>query len=338
MSSADTSKPCCFGTLQQKRAVMPHPISYHPTFWAVGCSSWGKQDLLHQGYISNPTPQPTGQDHSSEARQEHTQMPGGQSAVFAVPADQPHSWQEWVLLHFPAISTHPMLPAACPAELLSTGKESTKSWLGPGRRRAACPCSPWGTHESPSPPQTRSKGWFSPSQQERDFLISSALEKRVEELRMKGALPAARLLQSLLTPSQSPGPCSSTLVWLISSPASESEQLCVTFPSLLRIFLTDWRTWQGTKYSLTSTLTIVSFGKAQLPGCREQYRLLLQPAGTAVAARFREQGSGSRCTNTALTQCPPSPITYRAPGAATTPLSSSLLDKVRGLNEQKWAH
>lgn len=61
----------------------------------------------------------------------------------------------------------------------------------------------------------------------------------MKELWMKGALPAARLLQSLPAPSQSPGLCSSTLVWLISSPASESEQLCVTFPSLLRIFLTD---------------------------------------------------------------------------------------------------
>lgn len=45
-----------------------------------------------------------------------------------------------------------------PALHNSSPQESTKSWLGPGRRRAACPCSPCGTHESPSPPQTRSKG------------------------------------------------------------------------------------------------------------------------------------------------------------------------------------
>lgn len=116
---------------------------------------------------------------------------------------------------------------------------------------------------------------------------------------MQGGLPAAQRACSSSPLSSEPGMrsvlCSLSCAWLISVPASESKQHSVTSPSLLRIFLTERRIWQLPKYSLTSTLTIVSFGKAQLLGCLEWYRLLLQPMGTAVAARFGEQGSGSRC-------------------------------------------
>lgn len=56
----------------------------------------------------------------------------------------------------------------------------------------------------------------------------------------------------------------------------------------------DGRTWPATKESLTSTLTVVSFGKALLRRGPERCHLLLQPTGTAVVARLREQGSGSK--------------------------------------------
>lgn len=129
-------------------------------------------------------------------------------------------------------------------------------------------------------------------------------EKRLQDLRMQGGLPAAQWACSSSSLSPEPGMrsvlCSLARAWLISVPASESKQHSVTFPSLLRIFLTERRIWQMPKYSLTSTLTIVSFGKAQLLGCLEWYRLLLQPTGTALVRDLENRDQVADAKSTAL--------------------------------------